>query len=423
VVAITIRILQKSIDETRLPAILWFAKLALDFGITDPQQTGQDILKVIEKLPKQTDAHSTVEMYRLAARAFQAAKMSKKRDECLVAISDRWEIEAESKSTSPLLAAHFISLAIGDLRGLPNVKETRNRLRKKLIDVQKTVPDEMHSFEHEIDLTDLAEATRHQFSSLGLIDCLFAFAELGKSPEIEKLRTEAIASIQKYPMSSMFGTVFTDRDGKTVYKSDGIGGINSVSESLIFEKICQNEQFRRQIFVRGSVEAARQIILENFYVSTHEIERVVSQSPFICPDQTRTYSIGFTRFFQGDYTAAIYILTPLLENSLRYVLANHGHDVTVFDDQKRTQKDRTITQLFEQMGIELKNILGEPIFHDLELLFLKEPGPRIRHELAHGLFHDGEPYSPESIYACWLLFRICLLPLFPYRSKWFGAYS
>jgi len=34
-------------------------------------------------------------------------------------------------------------------------------------------------------------------------------------------------------------------------------------------------------------------------------------------DLVQSFARGFTRFFQSDFTSALYILTPLLENSLR----------------------------------------------------------------------------------------------------------
>ena len=101
---------------------------------------------------------------------------------------------------------------------------------------------------------------------------------------------------------------------------------------------------------------------------------------------------------KGDFTSALYTLTPLLEASLRHFLKLNGHDVTIFDDATQTQQDRTITSLFEQM-------------RDIENVFLIRPGPHIRHDLAHGLLHDGAPYSPDAVYACWLIFQLCLLPL------------
>ena len=107
---------------------------------------------------------------------------------------------------------------------------------------------------------------------------------------------------------------------------------------------------------------------------------------------------------------------PLLENSLRYFLKQNGHDVSIFDDAAQTQ-DRTISSLFEQMRTELDSIFTEAITTDIEKVFLSKTGPHLRHPVAHGLLHDGDPSGTDAIYACWLIFRLCLLPLFSHRNE------
>ena len=102
---------------------------------------------------------------------------------------------------------------------------------------------------------------------------------------------------------------------------------------------------------------------------------------------------------------------------MRHVLKNHGHNVTNFNDAKMIQQDRTISVLFEQMREELDLIFGHAITMDIENVFLKKPGPYLRHSLAHGLLHDGTPYGADAIYGCWLLFHLCMLPLFSIRTQ------
>jgi hypothetical protein len=130
-----------------------------------------------------------------------------------------------------------------------------------------------------------------------------------------------------------------------------------------------------------------------------------------------TFSIGFTRLFQGDFVSATYILTPLLESSLRHVLKSAGYDVTIFDDATRTQQDRSISSLFEQMRKELDEVFGTAVTTDIENVFLAKPGPQLRHAVAHGLLSDQAPYSYDAIYGCWLIFRLCLLPLMAHREE------
>jgi hypothetical protein len=111
------------------------------------------------------------------------------------------------------------------------------------------------------------------------------------------------------------------------------------------------------------------------------------------------------------------ILTPLLENSLCQVLKSQGHDVTIFDDATQTQQDRTISSLFEQMRPELDAIFTKSTTADIERVFLMKPGPYLRHSVAHGLLHDGDPYEADAIYGCWLIIRLCLIPLLPGRAE------
>ena len=51
-----------------------------------------------------------------------------------------------------------------------------------------------------------------------------------------------------------------------------------------------------------------------------------------------------------------------------------------------------------KMRTELDSIFGVPLTTDIENIFLKKPGPFLRHSLSHGLLHDGDPYGPDAIY-------------------------
>jgi hypothetical protein len=134
-------------------------------------------------------------------------------------------------------------------------------------------------------------------------------------------------------------------------------------------------------------------------------------------DLVATFSRGFSRFFEGDCISALYILTPLLENSLRHILKLNGHDVTTFADMTQVQEDRTISALFESMREELEDSFGDAIIADINHVFLSKPGPSIRHAVAHGLLNDNSPYGPDAVYACWLIFRLCCIPLFGQRAQ------
>jgi hypothetical protein len=293
----------------------------------------------------------------------------------------------------------------------------RKELKHQLVDVQAGIADEMSPFTIPIDLDEIVRVVQREMRQRpSLRDKLFVFALLERSPDPDKLVETAAKSIRNHPLASLASATHHDSEGKMIHRSDGAGFGDNENESVIQRQIAQDESLRRHVAC-GKIDAARQVIATDHYLSDDVFVNLLLYSAFVPRDVVATYARGFLRFFQGDFISGLYILTPLLENSLRHVLKNHGHDVTNFDDSTMTQQDQTISVLFKQMRKELDSIFGRAITTDIENVFLKKPGPYLRHSLAHGLLHDGTPYGTDAIYGCWLLFHLCMLPLFQIRTQ------
>jgi hypothetical protein len=320
------------------------------------------------------------------------------------------------RQPSAMLAGHTLTEAIRELHGLPGSKDRRKELRHLLVDIQAGIADEMSPFAIPMDLKDIAREVEQRMQQPTLLDKLFTFAALSHSPDPDQLVAEAERAIREHPLSSLFGASHHDRDGKVVYRSQGADFGDAQDDSTLRQQIARDEGIRRHITASAEIEIARQSIASNHYLSEEIFAALLEISPFVPQGLVMTYSHGLTCFFRGDFISGLYILTPLLEASLRHVLKSHGHDVTKLDDATKIQEDRTISALFEQMRPELDSIFGSAITTDIENVFLKKPGPYIRHSIAHGLLHDGEPYSDDALYACWLIFQLCLIPLYQHRE-------
>lgn len=413
--------LRERASEIRAPVpVLWFGALDLDFGVSDPGLVAAAIDDVLGALPADTSSHAVVELWRLAARAYHLAKMDDDKYRCQSEAAERLVSDADAavaRQGSAILASHTLSAAIAQLHGIPGKKDLRLTLRHRLIDIQARIPEEMSVLSQELDLREIADKVEKVVGRVGLIDKLFILASLAPSPGPEELVKNAVEAIRNHPLSSLFGTAHLDHEGKVIHRTQGGGFGDGTHDSAVRQQIAQSETIRRQIVAFGQIEAARQTIANHHFLSEDVFSSLLQHSPFVPPDLLATFCRGFLRFFQGDFVSAAYILTPLLENSLRYVLRSSGHDVTIFDDATQTQEDRTISSLFEQMRNELDEVFTKAITADIENVFLNKPGPYLRHSLAHGLFHDGTPYGADAIYGCWLIFRLCLLPLFPHRAQ------
>ena len=404
----------KAIQQTQIMPTLWFSGLDLDFGISDPSVVAADVERLAAAPPAGTEPSNLVELWRLAARAYQVAKNDSAKFRCQSNAAEQLASIAENQS-SAMLASHWLSGAIAELHGVPDKKERRRQLRYRLVDAQAEIPDEMSMFSYPLDLAEIVRNVEREIERPTLLEKLFVFAALARSPQPNTLVEQAKKDIKEHPLSSLVATTHHDREGKIVHRSAGSGA--GEDASAIQRQVAQNEGVRRQVVAYGSIETARQTIAARHFLSEDLFASLLANSPFVPPHLLRTFSRGFVRFFQGDQVSSLYILTPLLEGALRHVLKSCGHDVTVFDDATQTQEDRTISSLFEQMRAELDVVFGNAITTDIDNVFLRQPGPCLRNAVAHGLLSDGSPHSHDAVYGCWLLFHLSLLPLFEGRSQ------
>lgn len=403
--------------KKRLPIpISWFCTLDLDFKLSDPADVAADLDRFLASPTEDADVHTVVHLWRLTARGYHQSKNEAEKNRCHSEAAECLASHAEQHSESAMYASQFLADAITELSGVPGKKDRRTALRHRLIDIQARIPEEVSTFTQEMDLREIAEDIRNALKDKTLTEKLFILIAVDRSPDPQQLIDNARQTIRKHPLSSLFATSYMDREGKVVHRTKG-GIDDDGAEEAIQNQIAQAESIRRHITVAGPIEAARQTILEEHSISSDVFAALLQHSPFVPRELLFTFSQGFARFLQGDFIAALYILTPLLENSLRHVLKQRGHDVSIFDDATQTQQDRTISTLFEQMRSELDATFSKATTTDIENVFLSKPGPSLRHAVAHGLLHDGSPGGADAIYACWLILRLSLVPLYPCRHE------
>ncbi len=406
----------RAFEQGLMVPSLWFGHLDLDFGISDAAEIGSQVEVLIAKLPNGSDPDTIVNLWRMAVRAYRIARKADDQHRCQSAAAEQLVSIAASQPMA-LMASQTLAEAIAELHGLPGKKDRRKELRHLLVDVQAGIADEMSGFTIPSNLEEMVRQVEQKMRRPSLRDKLFAFALLARSPEPAALVQAARDTTREHPFSSLFGGSHHDREGKVVHRSEGAGFGEDSDLSAVERQIAQDERIRRHVAASGAIEVARQTVARHHYISDEMFAHLLVHSAFVPRNLVMTYNRGFIRFFQGDFVSALYILTPLLEQSLRHVLKNYGHDVTKFDDATKTQEDRTISSLFEQMRVELSSIFGGAIVTDIENVFLKKIGPNLRNRVSHGLLGDGDPYGDDAIYGCWLIFHLCMLPLFPYHDQ------
>lgn len=406
----------RAIEEKFHVGVLWYARLCLDFELKEYEVLGRDVENALRSLQPNLGPQFEAQIWKLVAECFHYANLKDDQYRCIVEAAEVLVRQAMDTPQSAMVKAHILSDAVSQLQGIPGHKERRNEIKALLVDVQATVNDEMSIISHEIDLGEPIEAIKEHFESIELIDQIFDFALIDRPRSIIVLREEAMRQIADHPMTYLFQTTIIDKHGKVIEKasSDKIG---DPSEDTIKHVICNNEGLRRQLVVAGQIEIARRIIVQNSYLDENFLVPLIGGSPFIPSDLRRTYVYGLTRFLQGDFVAATYVLTPLLEAMVRHLLKQSGVDVSKFMDSTETQEDYTISGLFVSFRQQLNEILTQSYVECIDNIFLSKFGPHVRHTVSHGLMNDDGPFGTDTIYGCWLIFRLCMLPLLPYRDQ------
>ncbi|TBF14715.1 DUF7380 domain-containing protein [Rhizobium ruizarguesonis] len=248
------------------------AKLALQYDIVPPLEVGGSIEAWIQKNAA-VDDHSRLDLLRLASSAYHEGGSMPDHFRCRLEIVDTLVRMAQQvEENSATLASGFLSDAISELHGIPEVKERRRELRHRLVDVQTNISEEMGRFSQEIDLKEIIDDREASFEGLHLRDMMFAFAAMSHSPAPEELRKQATKSIENHPLSSIFGQSFHDRDGKVSYRAAGADLMSAPTDESLRPSIAQSERIRREIFAAGDIQTARRLIVSAIFPAPFRVD-------------------------------------------------------------------------------------------------------------------------------------------------------
>lgn len=150
-------------------------------------------------------------------------------------------------------------------------------------------------------------------------------------------------------------------------------------------------------------EPARIQILRDHAPNINDLVFLVADSPFIPPGHEGIYLQGLHAGFIGNWTAAMHMLVPQIEASLRMLFELEGK-VTMKMETAVIQRENDINKLLYEPFAE--EIFGHDILFDLRAILVDKFGCNLRNELAHGLVAEGYFHQPAARYLWWLILHI-----------------
>ncbi|ENT6839798.1 hypothetical protein ACFF2L_000182 [Enterobacter kobei] len=383
--------------------------LALSYKIKTWQEVAEDSENLVRKGGIKDYPEARKKVWSLAAQCYQKIKDTEGRRRCLEEFSNETLRMCEQVS-SYAAQASWVRQAITELQIAGGFQDKIDNLRVRLRDLQLASISEMFPYEIPCDLSEECDETVNQFTNIGLPEIFYLFAILSKSPTIESLK-EQISNNDNTGLSTFFPTsIYLDHEGKPIAKTSiHLSEQDSSNEWLKSNSITYMSRLRYFI-AESRIKPARQTTMLQYAVELRHFDAIVSSSSFVPLGHEHLFSLGFARLWQGDFASAAYILIPQLENTLRHILFCSGRDSFKFS-AGGLQEDRSLSGLLENKRVDLVDILGEDIIHEIDMLFHYKAGPSLRHKVAHGKLSAGDCYQPDCIYACWFIYRLICLPL------------
>jgi hypothetical protein len=343
----------------------------------------------------------------------------KTRDESLIqkariALAESYALYGESiiaSGGSALLATHWLEKAVEAYKAVAGAKDRRQELYALLRSRQKASLAEFKSVGGEIDISEVVRQSLDSVRGKSLEDALFtlAYRVIGP-PDYDKLRTQAQDHFRQFPLSNLFGGIQLDTQGRIVSRrAAGLAGDPDERAIAEWQEVLRIASMQHNLAVQGVIEPIRQELCADHYVLERDIARYCLNNPFIADGQEYLYAKGLYAGITGDFISAIHILVPLIENSLRHVLAQRGVETSSLN-AFGVQEEMHLPSILDHE--ETKRVFGDAQVSDLRAILVERSYANMRNRVAHGLMSAGEFFQASAIYFWWICLRYVLRATF-----------
>ena len=390
-------------------------RLMLPAGVGEPSEFAAIASSVANAANVSGDTRKAKAYWEVEAEWQRRSKDSPAEQKAWLAAAEAGVTEAENraqgKGASFMAAASLMGRAIEELRQAGAAKERIVELRQRMNDWQERSLAEFQTFSTGTDISALVLGAREHVkgSDFPAAALKLAFGQDLSDPK--EIRDEVVQNAKQSPLMYLMGAAIVDQQGRTTARKESLfslkGGV--LEEALEAESVSHASHFHWPLRVQGFIEPARMQILNDHKPTFQDLLFIIRNNPFIPPGHEGIFLRGLHAGFHSDFLVATHLLTPQIENSLRYVLESHSVDVSNLMSDG-TQPVKILGAIFGMP--ETKQIFGDPLCFELRGCLIEKTGFDFRNQVTHGFVHEGECYSTAGVTVWWLVLRICLTPIF-----------
>lgn len=399
---------------------LWLANLLYDHRLVSeqPRQIAEHLEKLAIDFDAAGDLHRCRDYFNRATRWFNKAEDEAKAAEMTVAEAEGWVKEARARISgydrSHMATAMFYENAIQVYRTIPRseravrrVDERLDELRRHLGDAGEKSLSEMGEIRSPgVDISELVENARKAVRGNSPAEALKALCNLYVGFNAKQARENALERIRQHPLQSLFPATVMSRDGRIIARRPGASlgaGGSDEDEVIVKTEMIRDYGLWVGIVVQGAIWPGLESLRLEHRLQEADFVNLCGQSPIVPKGRTRLFAKALFAGYEGDFVAALHLLTPQIEHMVRHHLKGVGVKTTSLD-LNGIENEIGLSNLIELPDV--KNIFGEDLAFELDALFCNSFGPNLRNEIAHGLLDDQDCESVYSIYAWSLALRL-----------------
>ena len=150
-------------------------------------------------------------------------------------------------------------------------------------------------------------------------------------------------------------------------------------------------------FAKAALLPALKVIQQEHCLEPNFFCSIAEHSSIVPPERTQAFGNGLSEGYKGNFAVAFQVLSPQIENLIRFHLKQHG--VNTWKRKNGVDEERSLGWLLDQD--KTKEIFGKNLLFELKTLFLPH-----RNDQAHGLIDDTSSPSHCDVYIWWLLLRL-----------------
>ncbi|MBE0543822.1 MAG: DUF4209 domain-containing protein [Verrucomicrobia bacterium] len=390
-------------------------RLMLPAGIGEPSEFAAIASSIATAAKASGHMHKAKAYWEVEAdwqkRTNNAAGEQKARLAAAEAAVSEAENRAQGKGASFMAAASLLGKAIEELRQAGATKERITELRRRMNEWQERSLAEFQTFSTGVDISKSVIGARDHVKGSDFPTAVLKLAFGQDLSDPKEIKDEVVANAKQAPLTYLMGAAIVDQQGRTTARKESLFNLKgeALEEALEVESLSQASHFHWPLRVDGFIEPARVQILNDHKPTYQDLLFIVRNNPFIPPGHEGIFLRGLHAGFHGDFVVATHLLTPQIENSLRYLLESHGVDVSNLMSDG-TQPVKVLGAIFGMP--ETKQIFGEPLCFELRGCLIEKTGYDFRNRIAHGFVQESECYSNAGVTVWWLVLRICLTPVF-----------